>query len=96
MVRVRRRRANLKYHEILGLPVKVVSSTDPGVEGIEGFVVNETMKTIEIRVGERDVLTFKSGTRYRFKIPETGEVVEIDGDILLGRPEDRARRILKR
>ncbi len=94
-MKVRRRGSNLKYHEILGLPVRVVSSIDPGVGGVEGIVVNETMKTIEIRSGSRVVVTFKSGTRYLFKIPETGEVVEIDGDALLGRPEDRARRILR-
>lgn len=96
MVRVKRRGSNLRYHEILGLPVRVVSSIDPGIEGVEGMVVNETMKTIEIRVGGREVVTFKSGTRYRFKIPETGEVVDIDGDMLLGRPEDRVRMVLKK
>ncbi|PWV36500.1 MAG: ribonuclease P protein component 1, partial [Desulfurococcaceae archaeon] len=30
------------------------------------------------------------------KIPETGEVVDIDGDMLLGRPEDRVRMVLKK
>ncbi len=93
---MRRRRNNIIYHEILGLPVRIVSSLDPGVEGLEGIVVNETMKTITIRSGEREVMTFKIGTRYRFKIPETGENIEIDGDMLFGRPEDRVRKILKR
>ncbi|MEM1610046.1 MAG: ribonuclease P protein subunit [Sulfolobales archaeon] len=94
---MRRRRGNLIYHEILGLPVRIVSSLDPGVEGLEGVVVNETMKTITIRSSSgREVTTFKIGTRYRFRIPETGEEVEIDGDMLFGRPEDRVRRIVKR
>mgnify|MGYP000119368646 FL=1 len=93
---MRRRRGNIIYHEILGLPVRIVSSLDPGVEGVEGIVVSETMKTITIRSGGREVTTFKIGTRYRFKIPDTGEDIEIDGDMLFGRPEDRVRRILKR
>lgn len=93
---MRRRRNNLVYHELLGLPARVVSSLDPGVEGVEGIVVGETMKTILLRSGEKVVTTFKIGTRYRFKIPETGEEVEVDGDMLFGRPEDRVRRILKR
>jgi ribonuclease P protein subunit POP4 len=93
---VRRRRSNLVYHEILGLPVKVISSLDPGIEGLEGVVVYESMKTITIRSGGRIVTTFKIGTRYRFRIPETGEEVEVDGDMLFGRPEDRVRRILRR
>jgi len=93
---VRRRRGNLVYHELLGLPVRVVSSLDPGVEGLRGVVVGETLKTILVRSGDRVVTTFKVGTRYRFTLPEAGEVVEVDGDMLFGRPEDRVRRMLKR
>lgn len=93
---MRRRGSNLLYHELLGLEARIVSSTDPGVEGLEGLVVGETMKTIVIRSRGRSVTTFKIGTRYRFRVPETGEEVEVDGDRLYGRPEDRARRVLGR
>lgn len=96
MARIRRAGSNIAYHELLGLRVRVVSSIDPGVENIEGIIVGETMKTIVIRAGDREIVTFKKGTRYRFIIPESGEEVEIDGDRLFGRPEDRVRRIMRR
>ena len=36
----------LPKHELVGLHVRVVESTDPGRVGIEGRVVRETMQTL--------------------------------------------------
>ncbi|WNY24038.1 hypothetical protein MmiHf6_13630 [Methanimicrococcus hongohii] len=40
--------AELPYHELIGLLVKVDSSCDPTINGLSGLVVNETRNTLEI------------------------------------------------
>ncbi|MFB6136434.1 MAG: ribonuclease P protein component 1 [Halobacteriaceae archaeon] len=47
----------LPRHELVGLPVRVVESTDPTRVGLAGRVVGETMRTLCIRTptGEKQV-----------------------------------------
>lgn len=40
--------AELPYHELIGLFVKVDSSCDPTINGLSGLVVDETRNTIKI------------------------------------------------
>ncbi len=91
---MKRNLRNLRCHELLGLKVKVLSSTDPGVVGLEGVIVDETMKTFRIRSMDsgRIRMVFKLGSVFSIYIPELNRYVDIDGDLLVGRPEDRVRR----
>ncbi|MEZ0290464.1 MAG: ribonuclease P protein subunit [Sulfolobales archaeon] len=95
---MRRRASNIVYHELLGLYVKIISSTDPSVEGLEGVVVGETMKTLRILAASdnKTRTVFKVGNVFKFRIPESGEEVVVMGDQILGRPGERARRLVKR
>ncbi len=77
---------NLVRHELIGLRVEVVDSTDPGKEGIQGEVVDETRKTLEIRGGKTwDVP--KEGSVFRFRLEDAETSVQ--GGLLVGRPEER-------
>jgi len=87
---------NILNHELIGLRVKVVKSTHPGYVGIEGVVVDETMKTIRVMKDEGEVkMVPKSCCTFRFKLP-SGVIVEVEGNYLVGRPEDRVKRVIKR
>ncbi|MDV0445967.1 hypothetical protein MmiAt1_15710 [Methanimicrococcus sp. At1] len=44
--------AELPYHELIGLLVKVDSSCDPTINGLSGLVVDETRNTLEIETDE--------------------------------------------
>ncbi len=87
---------NILSHELIGLTVKVVKSTYSGYVGIEGLVIDETMKTIRIMSNEGKIKVIpKDCCIFRFKLP-TGIIVEVEGNHLVGRPEDRAKRVIKK
>jgi ribonuclease P protein subunit POP4 len=82
-------KGNIRKHELIGLDVRVVSK-DQDLTGLEGRVVDETrnLLTIETRKGEKKVP--KKGATFEFVIPDGR--VEVEGDALLFRPEDRIKR----
>ncbi|MDI9620065.1 MAG: ribonuclease P protein component 1 [Candidatus Nezhaarchaeota archaeon] len=88
--------SNILMHELIGLRVKVVDGTHRGYAGIEGVVVDETMKTLKIMNGQKRVKSVpKDSCKFRFRLPD-GVIVEVEGSILVGRPEDRVKRVSKR
>lgn len=86
------------YHELLGLDIEIISSTDPGVEGLKGVVVDETEKTLRIYSPDTDKVrtVFKLGNVFKFRLPETNETVVVMGDQIIGRPGERAKRLVRR
>ncbi|MBR6528991.1 MAG: ribonuclease P protein subunit, partial [Firmicutes bacterium] len=43
---------NIFYHELIGLELKVVDSSNPSLIGLRGTVIDETKKTLLIEVVE--------------------------------------------
>lgn len=85
---------NMVYHELIGLKVKIVQYTDPTLVGVEGVVVDETMKTILVEKPDgKRVRVFKANGVFQFELPGGSNVV-IRGDKLLGRPWDRLKKVL--
>lgn len=78
-------------HELIGLQVKVVRSSHDGFIGIEGKVVDETKNTITIEQGETEKMVPKGVATFHFYLPD-GNVVEIEGKIIIARPEDRIKK----
>lgn len=87
---------NILNHELIGLRAKIVKSTHQGYVGIEGLVIDETMKTIKIMNDDGKIKVIpKSCCTFRFKLPNN-VIVEVEGIHLVGRPEDRVKRIVKK
>ncbi|WP_238529029.1 ribonuclease P protein component 1 [Thermogladius calderae] len=87
---------NILFHEIIGLRVRVLSYTDTNLNGLEGVVIDETLKTLLIETAEgRRIRVFKPSGVFEFKLPH-GEVVVIKGDLILGRPAERLKRLKRR
>ena len=108
---------NIFYHELIGLELKVVDSSNPSLIGLCGTVIDETKKTLLIEVKSevkndgniedlssnqnninlifKEKLIQKDVSVFQFKVPD-GTVVEIDGKILLNRPEDRIKKRYKK
>lgn len=103
---------NIFYHELIGLELKVVQSSNPSLIGLCGTVIDETKKTLLVEVKEKvpsgdlgsnqdfnficvDKLIQKDVSVFQFKVPD-GTIVEIDGKILLNRPEDRIKKRYKK
>ncbi|WP_414469328.1 ribonuclease P protein component 1 [Methanobacterium sp. ACI-7] len=83
---------NIFFHELIGLPVKVVKSTHEGFVGIEGKVVDETKNTLLIEQVDKTEKRVPKGTAtFHFYLPD-GTIIEIEGRIIIARPEDRIKK----
>jgi ribonuclease P protein subunit POP4 len=83
--------ASVVQHEFIGLEVKVVRSSNPAVVGITGRVVDETRNTFTILHDDKRKVVIKDTSVFEFVLPD-GTIVEIDGKVIVGRPEDRVKR----
>jgi len=87
--------SNLIFHELIGLWVTVVESSDPTLKGLEGEIVDETKNMFKLRTRSGYKALSKSAVTLRVKLPDSSTVVE-EGRRLVGRPEDRLRRMMRR
>ena len=96
--------STLIYHELIGLEIKVIRSTNPVLTGIRGRVVDETKNMLVIENSKSRVLKIpKADSEFVFRIPaelsEKGRrsdtFVKIQGNLLLSQPENRIKNIKK-
>ena len=86
---------NLVHHEFIGLNVHVTSNKNESLN-LKGTIIDETKNTIKIE-GNDDIerVIPKKGSIFVFEIPN-GEKIEVDGNILSIRPEDRIKKRFKK
>jgi ribonuclease P protein subunit POP4 len=98
------RPSTLIYHELIGLEIKLIHSTNPVLTGIHGRVINETKNMLIIENSKsRELKIPKADSEFLFRIPaelsEKGrrfdEFVKIHGNLLLSQPENRIKNIKK-
>ncbi len=82
-------------YQFIGLETTVVKSSNPDVVGISGKVVDETRNTLTILQDNTEKVIVKDASVFEFVLPDK-TVVEIDGKVIMGRPEDRLKRRPKR
>ncbi|MBI3190552.1 ribonuclease P protein subunit [archaeon] len=85
-----RNEKNILVHELIGLECEVVNARNKSSVGIKGKITDETMKTVAIN----DKMIFKKGTVFRIKVGD--KKVDVDGDFLTSRPEDRIKKKMKK
>jgi ribonuclease P protein subunit POP4 len=83
--------ASIVQHEFIGLEAKVVKSSNPHTIGIKGKVVDETRNTLAILHDGKRKVVVKETSVFEFVLPDE-TVVEIEGKVILGRPEDRIKK----
>jgi ribonuclease P protein subunit POP4 len=84
---------NLVRHELIGLEVEVKNSANKSQIGIKGRVVDETYKMLVIETKKGEKMIEKKSSVFIFKLPN-GKKVEVEGWVLVGRPEDRIKKKL--
>ena len=82
-------------YEFIGLETTIVKSSNPDVVGLSGKVVDETRNTLTILQDNTEKVIVKDTSVFEFVLPDK-TVVEIDGKVIMGRPEDRLKRRPKR
>jgi len=86
---------NIVRHELIGLRVEVEKATNKCLIGIKGVVVDEMYNMLVIDTGKEEKKIQKKGTIFIFHLPN-GKRVEVDGGLLVSRPEDRIKKKLPR
>ncbi len=86
---------NIVRHELIGLKVKISKSQNKSLVGINGKVIDETYNTFKIETNTKEKTIPKNGTIFIFHLPN-GKRVEVDGKVLISRPEDRIKKKLPR
>ena len=81
---------NIIRHEIIGLECMVVGAENKSQTGLRGMIVNETMKTVDIETGTGIKKIPKAGSKFKIKLDN--ETIVLDGNFILGRPEDRIKK----
>lgn len=86
--------SNILRHELIGLPCEIAGSKNKSQTGLSGKIVDETMKTIVMDVQGRRKVVEKKGTTFRVALG--GKRVEIDGNYIMSRPEDRIKKKIQK
>ncbi len=85
---------NILRHELIGLEAGVVRSRNPSHRAVEGFIVDESMKTLVIEQDGESKRVPKRDATFIIKLPSG--LVEVEGAAMYGRPEDRVKKKIKR
>ncbi|MBS7655369.1 ribonuclease P protein subunit [Candidatus Bathyarchaeota archaeon] len=82
-------------HELIGLKVKISCCKNLQLNGLEGLIIDETKNTLCIQTNGKIKLIPKDISIFHIFLPN-GKIVEVNGKILVGRPENRLKMRLKR
>ena len=82
-------------HDLIGLNAKVVKSANSDYVNIAGKVLDETRNTVTILHRNKKKIIVKNTAVFHFTLPD-GTIVEVDGKVIVGRPEDRIKKRVKR
>jgi ribonuclease P protein subunit POP4 len=82
---------NVLRHELIGLDARITNSSDPTLLGTYGTIVDETRDMLVIEQAGGTKIVPKASSKFMFTLP-SGEEVEINGEKLVGQPEERVKR----
>ena len=82
---------SIVQREFIGLETLVVNSSNPAMVGISGRVINETRNTFTIKQGNKMKVIAKDTSIFDFILTD-GTIVEIEGKVIMGRPESRLKK----
>ena len=86
---------DLLQQEFVGLDAKVVKSSNPSQIGISGKIIKETRNTLVILHKNVEKTVIKDVAVFHLITPN-GTVVEMDGKAIVGRPENRLKKRIRR
>ena len=82
-------------YEFIGSGTEITRSPHGGYVGLGGIVVGETKNTFTLINEGQTKNIIKEQAVFNFKFGN-GTIAEIDGKLLVGRPEDRLKKSIKR
>jgi ribonuclease P protein subunit POP4 len=82
-------RENLPIHELIGLDVSVVTSTDANKKGLMGKIIDETQRTFTIQTSKGEKVVPKHESTFAFVLGS--ETIIIEGTELQSNPIERLK-----
>jgi ribonuclease P protein subunit POP4 len=82
-------------YEFIGTQGLVANSPHAAYIGLGGQVIGETRNTFTFQSEGKTKSVLKENALFNFTFGD-GTIVEIDGKLLVGRPEDRLKKSVKR
>lgn len=80
------------YTPLIGFEVEVLKRKNPDLPNFRGVVVDETYNLLYLKTSEGVKKIVKKDVTLLIKLPG-GVKVSVDGAKLIGRPEDRVKRM---
>jgi len=82
-------------YEFIGTEAKVAKSKNRDCIGLSGRIIDETRNTFTVLHEGKKKMILKDSAVFHFKFSD-GTIVEIDGKLLMARPEDRLKKQVRR
>jgi ribonuclease P protein subunit POP4 len=82
-------------YEFIGTKMRITKSTNSSQVGLSGTIVDETRNTFVIAGATEPKRVAKTLVTLNF-IFHDSTIVEVEGKLLSGRPEDRLKKIIRR
>jgi len=83
---------NILYHEIIGLKISVIGSSDESLNCISGEVIDETKNTLKVNTSRGVRIIPKATVKLKIQLPEGSHTI-LEGDKITYRSEDRIGRM---
>lgn len=87
--------SNIMFHELIGLKITVIESSDDTLKGLSGEVIDETKNTLKIKSSKGSKTVPKSTVTLKIELPD-GAYATVEGKKTAYRSEDRIRRMRRR
>jgi ribonuclease P protein subunit POP4 len=87
-------RHNIQRHELIGMNVEIINSSDNGHVGFTGQIVDETKNTLTIKTSKGDKMIQKNGLVMKTGLKDSDVIIL--GSHIKFRPEDRIKRAGRR
>jgi len=88
-------RQNVVNHELIGLHATVVESTNRDNVGLSGRIIDESRNLITLESSGREKKAAKHGNTFEFRLSGS-DTVRVEGGLIVGRPEDRVTKRLRK
>ncbi|VVB76800.1 Ribonuclease P protein component 1 [uncultured archaeon] len=87
---------NIVLNELIGLRAKVVKSSDPKQEGLDGTIIDETKNTLLIETGSGVKRLVKASSTFKFYLGNRkGRSFVVEGKEINFRPHERIEKSMK-
>ncbi len=81
---------NITKIEFIGNYAEIISSNNKSLIGLKGKIVDETKNMFVFEIDGKEKKIMKKEVRLKFYLKD--KAVEIDGKLLVSRPEDRIKK----